>query len=260
MLSRKKSDLLKFLPLGILTLFVISQSHAASVDNIIAIGKQTTSNAAKSQKEIDRLAESTRDYLYEYEQVLNDIDYLSDYNETLEKQIAGQQEEINSLKKQMETIDVTQKGVRPLMGEMIESLEKFIELDLPFRLDSRMRKVSDLKLLMNDPKVADGERFRRILIAYKEELDYGEKFASYTGKLDAGSDQIEVDFLHVGRVLLLYLTLDGKQAGYYNTQSRQFETIDDEYIQSIRNAIKISNKQASPDLIKLPIPAAQGVK
>ncbi len=259
MFSRKKSDLLKFVSIGILTLFTTNVSYAASVDGIISTGKQTAKQSAKAQKDIDRLADATRTDLTTYEQVLNEIEQVREYNEQIEKFIIGQQEQMTSLQEQMETIDVTEKGVIPLMNEMIDALEKFIEYDLPFRLETRLEKVGKLRNLMISPKVSNGERYRRILVAYQEELNYGSKFVTYSGDLPVEGEEIEVDFLHVGRVLLVFLTLDGSEAGYFNRETGNFEYLDSEYIQSIRSAIKIARNQASPDLIKLPIPAAQGV-
>jgi hypothetical protein len=58
-------------------------------------------------------------------------------------------------------------------------------------------------------------------------------------------------------VALVYLALDGQSAGFWNIEKKRYEELDDSYIRSIEQGIKMANKQATMNLIELPIPAAK---
>jgi hypothetical protein len=60
--------------------------------------------------------------------------------------------------------------------------------------------------------------------------------------------------------LLVYLTLDGAEAGMWDAEKGQFVALGSEYLRSIEEGIKIAKKQATFNLIKLPVPAAKGAQ
>jgi len=158
----------------------------------------------------------------------------------------------------MDTIDTTERGVIPLMNEMIATLDKFVQLDVPFKKDARTKRVNDLKNIMIRADIANSEKYRKILQAYQTELAYGESMDSYQDGVNLDGIETKVDFLRFGRVMLVFLTLDGQKAGFYNAASGNYESLDDEYIRPIELGIKMANNQAAKELIKLPVPAAQG--
>lgn len=232
-------------------------SSADSLDKIISTGKQTAVSSAKAQKTIDRLAAQTSDMSSEYEATLLTTDQLRDYNKILEDFIVRQEQEMVSIEKQMKGIDATERSVLPLMNEMIASLRQFILLDLPFRQEERLEKVIELEQILNRADVSQAEKYRKILLAYQTELEYGEKFVSYQDTMQLDNIETQVDFLHVGRILLVFLTLDGKHAGYYDPEIGGFQPLGDEYIKSIKAGIRMANGLATRELIKLPVPAAE---
>jgi hypothetical protein len=64
-----------------------------------------------------------------------------------------------------------------------------------------------------------------------------------------------VNFLRVGRIALVYQTLDEAEAGVWNQVTRRWEPLDASHRTSIRNGLRIARKQTAPDLIRLPLPA-----
>ena len=47
-----------------------------------------------------------------------------------------------SIKEQLESIDIINIDILPLLNRMIDSLRKFVELDLPFLFNERIKKIS----------------------------------------------------------------------------------------------------------------------
>ena len=245
MLNRNKRKILGVTAFSLISLLSMGSAFSAQkLDRAISQEKKITIASGKSQKKIDRFAEQTFDMAQDYSQTLRIIEQLKVYNNQLEMLIASQEEEMQSIQKDIETIDETERGVAPLMNEMIASLESFIKLDIPFRLEKRLQVVEKLQHAMVRADVQTAEKYRLIMNAYDREVDYGNGYESYTGNITLPSGETQVDFLRFGRLLLVYMSLDGSQAGYYNPENKTFEPLDDSYLRGISQGIKMANKQA----------------
>lgn len=110
---------------------------------------------------------------------------------------------------------------------------------------------------MGASNVATSEQFRQITEAYQAEMDYGSGLIAYEGKLQFEGEEISVDFFHLGRAALMAQSLDLKNGWIYNVESGAWEKLDDAYLSSLTKAIRMARKQTAPDLIKLPIYAAE---
>jgi hypothetical protein len=256
--SRNKKNLFKASALTLTALFMAGNAFAAGpYDSSVAIEKQINKDTVKAQSKVDRFAEQSLDINAEYKSTLQLIDSLRIYNNQLELLIKSQETEMASIEREMATIDTTERGAVPLMNEMIASIDAFIQLDIPFKKEKRTDRIERLKNAMIRADVSNSEKYRKILEAYQTEISYGQSMSAYQGKIMDGSEEIRVEFLQVGRVALVYLTLDGLTAGFWNIEKQRFEEVDDSYIRSFEKGIKIANNQATLDLIELPIPAAK---
>lgn len=213
--------------------------------------------AAKSQEKINTLFEQSQELLVEYRQTVDQTENLKIYNDYLASLVADQQRGINSLQRQIDSIEETKQGIVPLMFRMIDSLEKFIKLDRPIHLDERLQRVERLRDLMANSNVTVSEQFRQVLEAYLVEVEYGTKINSYQGTIDDAGTEVTVDFFNLGRAALLALSLDQTHAWVWNNESRAWEKLGDEYLSSVVDAVKMANGVIPADLIKLPISAAE---
>ena len=121
------------------------------------------------------------------------------YNDYVATLVADQQRGIDSLQRQIDDIDDTKRGIVPLMFRMIDSLEQFIELDVPINYDERKERVERLRDVMANSNVTVSERFRQVVEAYQVELEYGANIRAYQGALDYNGTEITVDFFNLGR-------------------------------------------------------------
>ena len=74
-----------------------------------------------------------------------------------------------------------------------------------------------------------------------------------------GSGERTVDFVRLGRVSLMYQTLDGAETGYWNAQDRKW-VVDNNYAEAVAEARRVARKDGAPDLLKVPVPAPQEVR
>jgi hypothetical protein len=200
--------------------------------------------ARRSQANIDRVVDETREIERRYRAITKEVDGLEVYNALLQKQIDSQGQEIADLNRSIDQVSVIERQVTPLMMRMVESLEQFVELDVPFLLEERRKRVSFLAALLERSDVTVAEKFRRVLEAYK-------------GSLEVAGGSREVDFLRIGRTALLYQTVDGEIFGMWDKAAREWVPLPAEYRNQIKNGIKIARKQVAPDLLLLPVAAPE---
>jgi hypothetical protein len=99
--------------------------------------------------------------------------------------------------------------------------------------------------------------YRLVIEAYQIEKDLGTALVTYTDKLAVDGSEITVNYVYVGRVALLAQSLDEKQAWMFNRTTGQWEALGQEYLESTKFAIRVAGKQAAPELLKLPVLAAE---
>jgi hypothetical protein len=242
-----------------LLLSTVSWAQASDAEKLEAIvGERATENdqAAEIQKEIDKLSDETGDLLEQYRTALKQIDAITVYNNQMRSLIASQEAEMPSLGDQVDRVEIVGRSVTPLMLRMIAALEQFVQLDVPFLLGERTKRVADLNTIMSRADVSTAEKFRQIMEAYQIENEFGRTIEAYRGTLSVEGKEITVDFLRFGRVALVYQSLDENQSGVWNKETKSWEQLDSGYRSAIRQGLRIARKQAAPDLIRLPLPAA----
>ena len=191
-----------------------------------------------------------------YAKLLGDADITARYNTALEAQLQSQQNEMSSLQAQIAGMDATAAEVPAMLQKMFEQLDAFVASDVPFLAKERADRVTRLRDLMGQTDKPAGEKFRRLLEAYTIEMEYGRTMEAYHGTLNDGR---EADFVRLGRISLMYRTMDGDEAGYWDQQKKAW-VMAPEYKRSIEQALRIAKQTVAPDLITVPVPAPQGGK
>ena len=103
-----------------------------------------------------------------------------------------------------------------------------------------------------------GETAARMLID-KIENEYGRKIDTYKGSVPIDGVEREVNFFRVGRIALMYQTTDSELSGAWDQTAKQFVALDNsEYRNAIQKGLRIARKQASIDVLKVPVMAAEG--
>lgn len=231
-------------------------ASGATLNDIFGVGERINQNARATQSKIDALTEETRALYNEYKIVLKEIEGLRVYNSQLERQIASQEREMSQLSASINRVTVIQRQITPLMMRMIDSLEQFVDLDLPFLLDERRERIERLRDIMERADVAVSEKFSQVLSAYQVENEYGRTMVAYSTTITVdGVDRI-VDVLKMGRVALVYQTSDGQETGVWNMKKGDWEVLDDEYTTPVRNGLRMARQQLAPGLLILPVAAA----
>ena len=214
-----------FTPLFV-CLFALSQEQlvdqANPVTESVAVSTKSIENSGLTQEQIIKLDETTRILLADYQSTTKEFESLKLYNDQVQKIINSQIEEIENIILKIDELDKTNQRIVSLMLKMIDSLENFILLDMPFLMTERSTRVLNLKETMDRGDISTSEKFRLITEAYKTELEYGRTIETYRDNILINGVETSADFLRVGRIALTYLTVDGNKGGYWDTKSSSY--------------------------------------
>lgn len=228
---------------------------AQDLDTPLRLEQQINDDAENSQERVNDLAGETQEMLAEYRHVVREIESLRIYNDNLEKIVNDQREEVVSINRQLEGLEDTNRGVVPLMLEMIDALDQIVEADIPFRIEERRARVVRLRDMMDQAEVTASEKYRRVMEAYQSELEFGRTTEAYSDALPATGQTVE--FLRVGRTLLVYQNSEGTETGWFNPSTREYETLPDRYRTEVRDGLSIARNETAPDLVTLPVPGPE---
>tara|TARA_B100001059_G_C17812977_1_gene573399 strand:- start:250 stop:1023 length:774 start_codon:yes stop_codon:yes gene_type:complete len=239
------------------SLFAMGQDQAVEdvnpVTESVAVSTKSIEKSGLTQEQIVKLDETTRILLADYQSTTKEFESLKLYNDQVQKIINSQIEEIENIILKIDELDKTNQRIVPLMLKMIEGLENFILLDLPFLMTERSTRVQNLKNTMDRGDISTSEKFRLITEAYKTELEYGRTIETYRDNILIDGVETSADFLRVGRIALTYLTVDGNKGGYWDTQASSYMKASSSIRRATGDALKIASKQAPPALIKIPL-------
>jgi hypothetical protein len=231
-----------------------TNAQTERVNTVISEQVKAEEAAKVSEKRVSQLDSETTGMLAEYRQMTAEASSLKAYNEQLAVQVGAQQQELDTMTRQLGEVETTSREVLPMMQRMLATLEQFVRLDVPFLPQERAARIAQLKDMMSRADVSISEKYRRIVEAYQIETEYGRTLEAYQGKVGDKT----VDFLRAGRVALLYQTLDGKQTGYWDSAARTWR-VDDRFENAIKEGLKVAKKQAAPDFVAVPIRAPREV-
>jgi len=231
-----------------------AEKKGVALETVVQAQVAADKDAVESQKRINELDDQSKDMLQKYNLLLVETESMNNYSDQIALQVKDQNDAIASYNQQLIDIEQTAREVMPMMQRMLDQIDRFVQLDLPFLLDERRDRIQKLKDVMGKADVAISEKYRRIVEAYQIELDFGRTLDSYEGKLQGDPGGRTVKFLRMGRVALMYQTLDGEETGYWDADKKAW-VVANEYREAMKDGIKVATKQGAPELIEAPVRA-----
>ena len=250
------APLLVWLALLVPAGWLAASSAPAQPPILVAVVEEQSAadrDAKNAQERIDKVDDETEKLLAEYRQLKTETESFDAYSAQLSRQIQSQVEEIERTNSELAGIETTTREVLPMMQNMLDTLARFVALDVPFLPDERSKRVAGLKEMMTRADVSVSEKYRRIVEAYVVEMEYGRTIESYEDKLGGGDDRT-VQLLRIGRVSLLYQTMDGKETGYWDADKKAW-AVDNDYAYAFKEGTHVAKKLGAPDILIVPIPA-----
>lgn len=241
------------LPLGIAWLVISASATAASVSQVQQQALKDVEQGQQAQQTINNLDDEKQAIIAQVNALQSEAQQLAQYNLYLSELVKDQGQEIASYEQQIIDVKETRQGLVPLMTQMLDKLAQFVALDTPFLPEERQERIAQLQQMMTQADITEAEKYRRILTAYQIEAEYGSKIGEYQGELTLGETTRTVHYFYLGRLVLVALSLDGKQVWSWDKQNGVWLEVDASYGADVKQAIEIAKKSAIPDLIRLPL-------
>lgn len=227
-------------------------TNANTLEHAQDIQKKTNNASISSQKKVDASAERALDLQVEIEQIRLEIKNLTVYRNHLSSLVKSQNNEMDSLEQQIKGVNSTRQGVVPLMYDMIDGLRELVASGSPIKLNVRQERVARLDSMMSRADVSDAEKYRRILDAYQIELDYGTMLEAYQGEINVGTETIQADIFHLGRISIVARSIDKNKYWSWDGSSNSWVDIDGSLTTEIDKAFNLV-EQKSTSMVTLPV-------
>ena len=243
--------------------FLLISTHlfAAKLDEAQQVGEKKLVEAEKSQKKIDKIVEGAQERLIQYRSLLKQIEGLEAYNEQLSTQVAGQENLIVRFDASISQVALIERQMAPLVEKMAASLRDFIELDLPFHSEERRERMAFIQDNLTAADIDVAEKFRQVIEAYQIENEYGRKIDTFQDIVTLNGTEQEVNVLRVGRIAMVCQTKDTRTSARWDNDKKAWDVLDNvTYRNAIRQGIKMAKKQASINILTLPIAAPEVVQ
>ena len=237
----------------VLLVGLFSGVGATEVDAVIDAERTLQASERRAQARVDKLADEQEAMVSEYLGLVDEAADLERYNARLKSLVAEQQNRIDSFATRLAAAEDTRRDIVPLLERMLETLARFVAADIPFLITERNARLDMLRTTLNEPALAVAEKLRRILEAYQVEMAYGRTIEVYRGTIALDGSQQLVDLLRIGRVTLLYLSLDGASVGLWDTTQQAFRPIDARFAPPVSHAMRVARKEAPPTLLSIPM-------
>lgn len=180
----------------------------------------------------------------------------------------------------------------PIVREMVAEVEKVMVSDLPFRVERRFALLDDLREDLQAEDVSVYDVYRRAMGIYSQELGYGLQVSSYTGLnpmperqgrryqaclADVGSEACDLNkeqkqalengaeiedleeqiydgnYIHFGRLSLLYLERDSSEGYRYNKTTKEWDPVTSSELLGLRQNVRIARGESAIGTMSAPI-------
>jgi len=228
------------------------------IDQALSDLEQRQPDYIASQETINRLANEASSTFEFFKQENDNLEALLVLNAEYRKLVSIQLENIDTLDESIANVEIVTREMPLLMEKMLSSVEQFVELDLPFQLDTRRNRLDFARGAMDNPDVSIAEKFRQVLVLYQNETLYGRTHETYPDTISFNGVDRDVNLLRVGRIALMFQTTDRQITGMWDRDSRTWVEIPaGEYRTALQTAIRVSSGLDAPRIIDLPIIAPE---
>jgi hypothetical protein len=246
-------------------LFFASSTQAAEImidtsiiDQALSAQEQRQPDYIASQENINRLANEAGSSFELFKQENDNLEALLVLNAEYRKLVSIQEGNIATLDESIANVEIVTREMPLLMEKMLSSIEQFVELDLPFQIETRRNRLQFARGAMDNPDVSIAEKFRQVLVLYQNETLYGRTHETYPDTISFNGVDRDVNLLRVGRIALMFQTTDRQVTGMWDRDTREWIEIDaGEYRTALQTAIRVSSGLDAPRIIDLPIIAPE---
>ena len=230
-------------------------ASAETVGQIQAEHQQVMQKEIDAQQAVDNWAMEREALVNELLDLNTQLEWNKFQEEKFAQYVAHKKNTIIDLSRRKEQLQLLRMALEPFLQGRIERLQAVVDEDLPFLPLERSERLSFLRESLADPDIALSEKLRRVLDAMQVEAGYGNSVEVTEEKQNLNGQPTIVQILRLGRIGLFYLTIDGKEAGWWHPQRRQWTALKPDEVRTVQTTLDIVHHKRAAQLIDLPLPA-----
>ncbi len=215
--------------------------------------RQSIDARQSAQKEVDQWRGDKERLTARFELLQQESKDLKARGEELRQSVTAAESRLAGKQRQLAEISRITGEIAPFLDELYGQLQEVGSQGPPFLQEERKQRIDKLQVLMADPAVSVGEKYRRLMEALLVEAEYGLSTEVYQEHVNLNNTPTLVDVFRLGRLNLFYLTLDQKGCGFFNEATKAWEPLADSHLRTIASAVAIAGKRQPVELLSLPL-------
>lgn len=224
----------------------------AQLDEALRVARQSTQEGAQAQEQITQLATAADNAEGQYLAAQEQIESQRIFLEQQRVFLLSQQNELSALRTQLERVGSIEVDLAPMLLDMYVALEEFINEDLPFQMDVRQERLSNIQTALGDANISAAERYRLLLNAYEIEMGYGRSLRAYSEEIEVDGVPQAADVLQIGRVALIREI--GGSFDILTQDNREWRPVPGSMAVDVERAFRIAREVTTPEVFTAPLP------
>ena len=217
-----------------------------TVDGTLAVEQQT-------QEQREAWAEEKAELLARYRNAKVNVEYLDERLTVEGEKAAALQDRIDEFERRLDESSRLQGSLQDTLDVVMERLEGWVEGDLPFLVEERQARLSELRKELARPDVHGAEKLRRLLEALQVEVTYGGTVEVHQEKIRVAGEEIHADILRLGRVSAFWKTPDNARFGEYDRASAAWVELPSKYKRTLVTTYEMASRIRPVELVALPL-------
>ena len=217
---------------------------AAGLPDILERDAAGTSAAQKAGAELARLVDGKDDAEAARRMEEREAMLLAHYRDKLAASLSRLEASEAAIEAERESVRRMRMETGPLMDEMAASLAEVVAADRKFLSGERRARLENLRAVLADPTLTDGQKMDVLLDAWQVEASYGLTVGADRGVNDSGALAV---FLRIGRLLHAEVSEDGRRARIETADG--WRELSEKDAAMLAEAVKTASGAAAPDLM-----------
>ena len=244
--------LLQLLFLLLLTLPWTTASADGTPEAMLRMGSATES-ATAAQQEMNSWLEEKEELLQSIQDARLEREHLRYQEKKYLFQVKKEQEILSELDREQQEMERMLFQLEPELAARVDTLESFIQADIPFLKPEREERVTMLQNSLMDHRLPLSVKLQRILEAYLIEAGYGRNVETVIRSIDLNGRERTVRVFRLGRLGLYFLSTDNSTAGRWNRDRATWELLPSSMIRTLNTAMDICERKRAAEMVNLPV-------
>ncbi|MBN2645079.1 MAG: DUF3450 domain-containing protein [Desulfuromonadaceae bacterium] len=207
----------------------------------------------QTQQQADSWEQEKQQLLREYEQLQQQQRQLEQRRDSLLGQTRECTAQIAEAERAIREAKRLTSESQPFLEQSVVRLRQAVAEDLPFLTPERTERLERLQQAIDDPQLAAGEKYRRLMESLQIEADYGRSVEVSQQNLSLAGQNALMNVLRVGRLALFAQSLDGRRGAFYDVALARWQPLDERWQSELQRALAMGSKQRPVDLTTLPL-------